>query len=43
MRVLSPLAEACGRQLEIPVALPLGARDALLTETGAHAALRVCA
>jgi 3-deoxy-7-phosphoheptulonate synthase len=43
MRVLSPLAEACGRQLEIPVALPLGARDALLVEAGAPAALRVCA
>ena len=43
MRVLSPLAAACGRQLEIPVALPLGARDALLVEAGTHAALRVCA
>jgi 3-deoxy-7-phosphoheptulonate synthase len=43
MRVLSPLVEVCGRQLEIPVALPLGARDVLLAEAGAHAALRVCA
>ena len=44
MRVLSPLVEACGRQLEIPVAaLPLGGRDSLLIEAGAHSALRVCA
>ena len=43
MRVLAPLVEVCGRQLQIPVALPLGTRDALLVETGAHAALRVCA
>jgi len=43
MRVLAPLVEVCGRQLEIPVALPLGGRDALLVETGAHVALRVCA
>ena len=43
MRVLAPLVEVCGRQLEIPVALPLGTRDALLVEAGAHAALRVCA
>ena len=43
MRMLATLVEVCGRQLEIPVALPLGTRDALLVEAGAHAALRVCA
>jgi 3-deoxy-7-phosphoheptulonate synthase len=37
MRVLAPLAEACGRQLEIPVEVPLGA------ESIAHSGLRVCA
>jgi 3-deoxy-7-phosphoheptulonate synthase len=43
MRVLAPLAEACGRQLEIPLEVPLGAHDAVLVESGAHSALRVCA
>ena len=37
MRVLAPLAEACGRQLEIPVEVPIG------LESMAHSALRVCA
>ncbi len=44
MRVLAPLAEACGRQLDIPLGIPLGAHDAaLLVESGTHSALRVCA
>jgi 3-deoxy-7-phosphoheptulonate synthase len=37
MRVLGPLAEACGRQLDIPIEIPVGADSTL------HSGLRVCA
>ncbi len=44
MRMLAPLAEVCGRQLQIPIGLPLDAHDSSrLVESGSHSALRVCA
>jgi hypothetical protein len=39
MRMLAPLAGMCGRQLEVPLSIPLDAR----VETASPSALRVCA
>ena len=48
MRMLAPLAGMCGRSLELPAGVPAGPTlgipsDGVLIESGAHAALRVCA
>jgi 3-deoxy-7-phosphoheptulonate synthase len=48
MRMLAPLASICGRRLELPVGVPVGATlgiggDDALIESGLHTALRVCA
>ena len=48
MRMLAPLAATCGRRLELPAGIPVGPTlgipgDGALIDSGAHAALRVCA